>query len=224
MNDFAATLIRVDTTASPAADWPRLGRVAAAATLVLGAACQLVSFGLIPDFSETAERLEWIADDSAQAQASKVFDVLAMPFLVGTAIVYLLLARRRSPRLAWAGGLLLVMGMVGLSMVQGAETLMYGLADDERFDAATLGAAVDDLTTPSAIVMLLLFLPGAFFGVILSSAALWRSRAVPRGAVLLLLLFLVVDIILSRGFIGHAVSFAAAVWIAVTVLRSRPAS
>lgn len=223
VSEIASTLIHADTAASPAAEWSRLGRIAAAATLVIGAACQLTSFGLTPDFGDTAERLAWIAEDTAQAQASKVFDVLAMPFLVGTAIVYLLLARRRSPGLAWAGGILLVTGMVGLSMVQGAETLLYALADDGRFDLTALGDAMDEISTPSAIAMLLLFLPGAFFGVVLSGAALWRSRAVPRGAVVLMYLFLLVDIALSRGFIGHVFSLAAATWIAVTVLRSRPA-
>lgn len=224
MSEFATTLIRADTAASPAAEWPRLGRIAAALTLVVGASCQLLSFGLTPDHAETADRLVWIAEDTAQAQAAKVFDVLAMPLLVGTAIVYFLLARRRAPKLAWAGGILLVTGMVGLSMVQGAETLLYALVDDGRFDLATLADAMDDISTPSAIGMLLLFLPGAFFGVILLGAALWRSRTVPRGAVVLMYLFLLVDIVLGRGFIGHVISLAAATWIAVTVLASRPAS
>ncbi len=223
VSDFATTLVSADTSASPARDWPRLGRVAAAGTLVAGAACQLASFALTPDYDETADRLAWIAEDTAQAQAAKVCDLLAMPFLVGTAIVYFLLARRRTPRLAWAGGILLVTGMVGLSMVQGAETVLYAFADDARFDLAALGDAMDDISTPSAIVMLLFFLPGAFFGVVLSGAALWRARSVPRGAVILMYVFLLVDIVLQRGFIGHAISLAAATWIAVTVLRSRSA-
>jgi len=82
------------------------------------------------------------------------------------------------------------MGMVGLSMVHGFEGLAFGLAHEDPFDPATFGATIDDLSTPSMIGMFLMFLPSAFFGVLLSSAALWRSRAVPRGAVILILLFL----------------------------------
>jgi hypothetical protein len=128
-------------------------------------------------FDETSDRLEWAADHYIRAQLSKVFDSIAVPFLVGAAIVYLLLARRRSPRLAWAGGILLVMGMVGLAMVNGVETVTLGLADDARFDPATLGDAVDDLSTPSAIAMFVLFLPGVLFGVVITSIALWADPA-----------------------------------------------
>ncbi len=52
----------------------------------------------------------------------KTLDVLALPFLFATALVYVLLARGRSPRLAWSGGTLLALGLVGLAVVEGLET------------------------------------------------------------------------------------------------------
>jgi hypothetical protein len=220
MAGFVESLLKADDDGGAAARWTRLGRSAAAATVLLGATFQVLTFATIPEFDKTADRLAWIADHDGQAQLSKVFDILAMPFLVGAAIVYLLLSRSRAPRLAWAGGALLVTGMVGLSMVQGAETIMFALASDRRFDLAALADAFDGISNPSAIAMFVLFLPGAFFGVLLTSAALWRSRAVPRGAVILLLAFLVTDIALQRGLLGHAMALAAAVWIALTILRA----
>jgi hypothetical protein len=218
MSTLATVLEAPEPTTSPAARFTRLGRVGAAATLVLGGGFQLVSFLLITSASDTEDRLRWIVDHSTRAEASKVCDILAMPFLVGTAIVYVLLARERSPRLAWTGGILLGCGLLGLTAVQGFETLEYSLALDGRLDLATLADAVDDVSSAPAVAMLVLFIPPAFFGLVLSSIALWRSRAVPRGAVLLIPAFILVDFFLQMGRAGHTISFVGACWIASAIL------
>jgi amino acid transporter len=201
-----ASILEVpEPAASPAASFTRLGRLAAAATLVIGATCQVIVFAVEPQHTHTVDRLEWIAAHPDRANVAKLFDVLAMPFLLGGVLVYVLLSRRRSPRLAYAGGILLGCGMVGLSTVQGFETLAFSLAQDGRFDLAALADRVDNTASAPAIAMLLLFLPGAFLGTLTVSAALWRSRAVPRGAVLLLPVFIVVDAFLQQGLPGHVI-------------------
>jgi hypothetical protein len=183
----AASILDVpDPALSPAASFTRAGRLAAAATLVLGATCQVIVFAVEPQHSHTVDRLRWIAAHPDRANVAKLFDVLAMPFLLGGVLVYVLLSRQRSPRLAYAGGILLGCGMVGLSMAQGLETLAFGLAEDGRFDLKALAHRVDNLTIAPGIAILILFLPGAFLGILTISAALWRSRTVPRGAVVLL--------------------------------------
>jgi len=90
-----------DRSSSPAARFTPLGRLAAAGTLVVGATFQVLAFALIPDYSKTLDRLQWVAAHPAQAQVSKTFDLLAVPFLFGGVIVYVLLGRERAPRLAW---------------------------------------------------------------------------------------------------------------------------
>lgn len=84
-----------------AARWTPLARAAAAGTVLLGATFQVLAFATIPEYDKTSDRLAWIADHSAQAQVSKSFDILAMPFLVGAAVVYFplspVLALRGSP-------------------------------------------------------------------------------------------------------------------------------
>ena len=50
------------------------------------------------------------------------------------------------------------------------------------------------------------------------AVALWRSGAVPRGAVLLIPAFLVTDIFLQQGVAGHAIALVGAAWIASAVL------
>jgi hypothetical protein len=220
VSTFVASIASVDTAESPAREFTKVGRLAAAATLVLGAGFQLAAFVTMPDFEETADRLQWIDDHATRAETSKVFDILAMPFLFGTVIVYVLLARRRSPRLAYAGGILLALGMVGLSMSQGFEALEFALSDDPRFDPATVADLVDNVSTAPVILFLVMFLVGAFFGLLITASALFRSRAVPRGAVALIPLFILVDLVLSAPLPGHVISFVGAAWIAVVVLRT----
>jgi len=204
---------------------------------VLGAGLQLAAFSIEPANEATIDRLRWIAEHPGQANLAKLCDVLAMPFLLGSALVYVLLSRERSPRLAYASGILLGTGLVGLTAVQGSETTLFGLAQDGRFDLVTLADALDDLTIPPAIAMITMLFGGGFFGLLgmavitmlfgggffglLGMAvALWRSGGVPRAAVLLIPVFVLVDFILQQGLAGHAIQFVAATWIAWVVLRA----
>jgi hypothetical protein len=59
---------------------------------------------MMPQPDRTIDWLHWIADHPDLANLSKVFELLQMPFLFGTVLVYVLLSRQRSPRLAYAGG------------------------------------------------------------------------------------------------------------------------
>jgi hypothetical protein len=217
---LASVLEAPEPAASPAVDFTRAGRLAAAGTLVLGAGFQLAAFLTEVQHDKTIDRLRWIADHPDRANLAKLFDLLAMPFLFGTVLVYILLARERSPRLAYAGGILLGCGMVGLTAAQGLETLEFKLADDGRFGLSALAHLVDDLSTAPAIAMLILFIPGAFFGLLTLTVALWRSRAVPRGALALIPLFILLDFALQQGVAGHAVALVGACWIASALLRS----
>lgn len=61
----------------------------------------------------------------------------------------------------------------------------------------------------------------------LTVAALWRSRAVPRGAAALPLAFMVLDVA-GQGaqaallVVAHVIPFVAADWIALAVVRRTP--
>lgn len=225
MSTIASMLAAPAASTSPAARFTPAGRVAAASTLVLGAGFQLAAFMLEPGGSDdTLDRLRWVADEAARANLAKLCDVLAVPFLLGATIVYVLLSRERSPRLAYVGGTLLGLGLVGLAMVQGYETLEFGIAQDGRFEVSALADAVDDVSTPPAVAIILMLIIGASLGLLMTAVALWRSAAVPRGAVLLIAAFVIIDIPLQMGRLSHAIAFVAACWIAWAVLRAgRPA-
>ena len=224
---LASSMLKVpNLAASPAANWTSAGRIAAATTLVLGAAFPLAAHLMVPvTVRSVIDWLHWTADHPDLANLSKVFELLQMPFLFGTVLVYVLLSRERSPRIAYAGGILFGCGMVGMSAVHGYETLAYALAQDGRFDLTALADVVGAQSSRPAIVMLLIFLPFAFFGLLTSAVALWRSGAVPRAAVLLIVAFLVVDVFLGpEGFgiapdwVSRVIAFVGACWIASAVL------
>jgi hypothetical protein len=226
---LVSSMLKVPKPAgSPAANWTSAGRTAAAVTLVLGAAFPLASHlmaALIgPRTDRTITWFHWFANHPDLANLMKVFELLALPFLFGTALVYVLLSRQRSPRLAYAGGILLGCGLVGLSAVEGYETLAYALAQDGRFKLTALADVVDAQSSVPAIVMLLLLILGASFGMLTLAVALWRSGAVPRAAVLMIPAFMVVELVLYEGFgivpawASHAFDFAGACWIASAVL------
>ena len=227
---LASSMLKVpNLAASPAANWTSAGRIAAATTLVLGAAFPLASHLIVdlwlPPTAGIIDWIHWTADHPELANLTQVFELLQMPFLFGTVLVYVLLSRERSPRTAYAGGILLGCGFVGLSAVKGYETLAYALAQDGRFDLTALADVVGAQSSPPAIVMLLLFLPFAFIGLLTAAVALWRSGAVPRAAVLLLVAFLVTDVFLGSNGLGIApdwvcrvFAFVGACWIAWAVL------
>ncbi|MFL5247034.1 MAG: hypothetical protein ACJ79V_04360 [Myxococcales bacterium] len=186
----------------------------------------LVAHLIEPQTHSTVDAVKWIARHPDRANVAKISSLLATPFLVATAGVYVLLSRRRSTRLAYAGGLGLAIGMVGLAAVEGYETLAYALAQDPRFDPAALADVIDRMSSPPTIAMGTIFLPFTLFGLLASAAALWRSDAVPRGAILLIPTFLVVDLSLNESFAlvppvaGPAILFLAACWIAWSMLAA----
>lgn len=195
-------------------------RVAAAATLVLGFGLHLASVVIldVPHGGDPTAWLTWVADEPGSAQFSKALDVLFVPFMVGGVVVYVLLGRLRSPRLAWVGGVLFAAGLVGLATHEGYEAFAYTLVIDGSLDPeATVAVMLE--SSPADAAAQILFLSGLAIGLPLTVLSLWRSQAVPRGAALLLLLFLVVDLA-GRRVESHLLGLAGAAWIAVAVLRA----
>jgi hypothetical protein len=141
--------------------------------------------------------------------------------------VYVQLGRNRSPRLAWTGGALLVVGFTMLAANIGTEIMTTFLVRQATITPAQAAQATRTLTSPSATVMNLLFLIGVVLGIPLTAVSLWRSRAVPRTAAALLVAFLAIDLAGESTFsvlsvVAHVIAVIPAAWIAVTVLRVPP--
>lgn len=158
----------------------------------------------------------------------------AVSVLIGTAGTFLLLpallglARRcsaRTPKLAFAAAIaagLLALTFAGVRATQAAELAIATSLPNAK------GAAVMDAVSanPIGAVILGLFLVVNLVGIVLLGIALLRSRRVPVGSVVLFFLFPVLDFTL-QGELGVAVSHlvltAAFAWMAVALLRSKPA-
>jgi hypothetical protein len=225
----------MSTTTTPPTDVPedQLGpavqlsttlRVAAATTLVLGAGLQAAAWLVYAEPNLTAAYTA-VKAGAGRPDVSLALNVLATPFWIASVPVYVLLGRTRSPRLAWVGGTLLVAGLTALGTNLGTEIMTSFLVREAAISPAQADQATRALSSPPASVMSMVFLLGVAVGIPLTAAALWRSRAVPRAAAALLVVFLLVDIagqstlIPFLGVIAHVIGLVAATWIAVTVVR-----
>ncbi len=129
------------------------------------------------------------------------------------------------PRLTLAAGLLVAWGMWGfhnvIALGYAAGTVAPGVGGVE--DAVRLNEGLVDHAGVAATA-LYPHLIGSFFGLILLSAAAWRSGAFPRLPLVLLVGFLVWDFVLpsSGALEPHLLLFVALAWLGVHVLRMSP--
>jgi hypothetical protein len=220
------TDVRVDRF-HPAARLSPAVRVAAATTLVLGAGLQAASW-LVYAGLDLAATYRLVTAGAGRPDMSLALNTLATPFWIAGVAVYVLLGRIRSPRLAWIGGTLLVVGLTGLATNHGTEIMTYSMVQNAIIDPTQADHATRTLESLPAVVTNIMFLVGVVLGIPLTAAALWRSRAVPRVAAALLVAFLAVDLtgqgtgIGAIGAIAHILALIAASWIAVTVMRTPP--
>jgi hypothetical protein len=146
---------------------------------------------------------------------------LLLPALLGLAHR----ASARSPKLALAASVAIgatVLGFVAVRATQGAELVLATSEPSVRVAASRFDAIT---STPMLAGMLALFLIGNVVGLVLLVIALWRSRRAPIGALVLLILFPILDFGLPGGMgtlIAHLVLTAATTWIAIGLLRAAP--
>jgi hypothetical protein len=206
---------------SAARDWTRGGRVAAAAAFAAGGALwtvgDLIGFG-----KDGTDHLVYMHGHPGAAGIGLTGDLLGTLFMLGAAAAWFLLSWRRSPKLAVAGAVLLSIGLMMQCVLSGVEMTQFALA---RSGAVPVGLLATTLDSPAAMglagdVFLPLWMGGAFVGIVLAMISLWRSRSVARPAIVLVLLFQVVQFV---GVIpGSPFLLVGLVWMAADVLRSAP--
>jgi hypothetical protein len=110
----------------------------------------------------------------------------------------------------------------------GTEVMTSSLVQNHLIDPRQAAHATVTLDSGPATVMNMMFLLGVGLGIPLTGISLWRSRAVPRTAAVLLVAFLLIDLagegagIAAVSVIAHVLAFVAASWVAVAALRMRP--
>jgi hypothetical protein len=217
MTVITTTPIPIESPARPAG---LAGRWATAAVLVAGATLQLVEELIEPPFAVDADRFRWMATHTTLHSIDVIIGLWAIPFMIaGT----LLLARkaRRMPRLAWTGAALGLIGFSALAAVHGFEAAEVALFD-AGVSPATMSAATDHLQPALGIPLLAMFLGTLSIGLPMLMVALWRSRAVPRGAIVVIFAFMLLDFFGPEvPFPSHGLSFIAFTWMAVAIAVGR---
>jgi hypothetical protein len=221
----AATVVPEDRL-HPATRLSPTLRVAAATALVLGTGLHAAAW-LVYSEPNLTTMFTAVAAGAGRPDLASALIIVGIPFWIGSVAVYVLLGCGRSPRLAWTGGALLVVGFTMLAANIGTEIMTGFLARQATITPAEADQATRTLTSPSATVMNLLFLVGVVLGIPLTAVSLWRSGAVPRTAAALLVAFLALDLAGESTFaplsvVAHVIAVIPATWIAVTVLRGPP--
>ena len=214
----------VSVPVSPAARWAGWQRVGAVVVLCAAAGLQTVS-ELLERWVDPSEGtgLEWIAAHPGLAGLKTTIDLLVAPLLVGTVVILAVLAVGGSPRFAWPGGVLGVVGMCGFASFIGAgEVAFYALVTG-GVDPVAVDTAYGAAGGLPLIVLFGMFWGGAGIGLSLLLIGLWRARSVPRGAVAVAGVFLMVDFSPLADLVPfpvHALFLTAMAWIAVSVVRA----
>jgi hypothetical protein len=209
----------VERPISPAASWTPAARHGAAAALSLGGLLWMAAEVTHMDGSGV-DTMQWAAAHPTWAGLTLASDFVGTALLMFALPVWLLLGRPGSPRLAWAGAIAGVFGMTAQAMMHGAEIVTYIVSLDDRIDKATFDSVFNgaDGGIPFTVFMIMFF-GGAFVGTALAMIALWRSRTLPRGSIVLWFAFLAANLApvkLPTTVIGAA----ALCWMAAAIVRA----
>ncbi|GAA4561787.1 hypothetical protein [Planotetraspora kaengkrachanensis] len=209
------------STFRPQQRWSMPLRIGAAAALVLGPALQVAEELLEPASADDAERFTWISANLDAFTLTKIVGFLAVPALIGMLVVFAVLARGRAPRLSMIGAAVGVLAVTAVAAIQGTEYAVFGGVAASGGDVAQVEALFTALDESGfATMVFLCMLIGMFLGLVLLMVALWMSKAVPRWAPALIVVFLVVDF-LGLVPMSHAILLVGTVGVAYGVISAR---
>ena len=198
--------------------WQRRGRYAAAAAFVGSSLLWFVS-DLIAWAAHGVGRVAFTQTHPQLVGLALSADMLSVPLMFGTVVVWYLLGTVASPRIATAGAVLLTCGTAGQAMLIGVDVAQYVINTHagEQLSPGAFDVALNESMSLPFVVFFVLFYIGAFLGTLVCMVAVWRSRTLPRGALLLALLFLVASIVGVP--VATAIELVACVWFAAAILR-----
>lgn len=130
--------------------------------------------------------VQMMVDYPGRVEAASLLVILSSVLFVPALVGLLRLMRDRGSVLGHVGVGLALIGVIGHAVWAGFEIVLVWMANS-KIDQAQLSAVVDG--GPSGIgftLILLMFMAGFFLGLIFLAAGLWRSRAVPWWAAVLI--------------------------------------
>jgi hypothetical protein len=198
-----------------------------AAALVIGPLGLVAGslFQVASDDDSVSASLAKIAAHPSGERAVIICDLLAA-FMVPAVLYLMRLAGPGAPRLTLIGGAVSSAAWLSGLYSVGASDLLY-LQAAQSPDRASAVSLVHAVTTDAAFAIPAFgFIVGHMLGLLLLGIALWRSRAVPRWAAVLVGLASLAQVPVHDSGVGSAVAYGLLLIgmaaCAVTLIRTRP--
>lgn len=203
--------------------WRRAEATTLLAAGILWLVPDVIAVGWSPPAAGVA-RYEWYIDHPRLASLGLAADLLAIPFLVFTVGLWLALSRVQTPRLAWTGAVLGVFGLVGQTVISGAEMAEFMVVQAPGISLPAVDQAFNGGGNAGGIAFALffvMFFVGCFAGTSVAMIGLWRAGTVPRGAVVAWMAFLALSLTgLPSTVPKELMSLISLGWMAWSLLRS----
>lgn len=163
------------------ADPRRVLRTAAGVSMIAGPLLITIGFALHPrDKSDEAARLALIAQHPSRFWLAHFVIVLGFAATIPAVLGLVHLARRRAPELAYLGGALTLLGIVGTAVTIGLDGITGWLMIHNPHRAAMVSFQ-QQLNHTRALIPYAVIGGGAFtLGLLVLAGGLYMSRAVPR--------------------------------------------
>jgi MFS family permease len=189
-------------------DSRRFSRTLAAVGLVAGPLLFAIEAAVDPAWDDdTGKYLDEVADAPGRYELAGVLGLLGALFLIAGLVGVAHLLRGRRVSLGQVGAGLMAIGAVILSGTVFINVMEAEASDSDKYPREVMVSLFDELeeSTVAAVVFLGGFLLCIGVGAILLAIALWRKRAVPRWAPILLVLALFATFA-AEGQVGSIVS------------------
>lgn len=200
---------------SIAATWPVWVRVAAAAVLVGAFVAQLVNRSLLDMSEGYLSYFRELSANPAAANVSVIAGMFAPALLVGCVLIWFRISRQRSRIAAWISLISGVLAFTCLPLLMGFSVSAFALVKAGLASPAA-ASALETYDGLPATVLFAVYNNASMLTIFAAAWALWRSHAVYRVSVVLLVLFMVGDIVGVLPFDAHYLALAATLLMAVS--------
>lgn len=206
---------------TPAHSWPMWARIAASAVLVGAPAAQIIDRALFPMDDGHMSLFHALSTNPGMVDAGAVAGMFAPALLIGSVLIWYRLTRARS---RIAAGISLASGVLAFTCLALTTGYSYAALGLHQAGLGTQAVAdiLDGYSGPPATLVITTFEVTASLCILAAAWALWRSHAVPRGSVVLLVLFIVLDMALPLPVDAHYIGLAAMVWMSVSFYIPAP--
>jgi hypothetical protein len=205
-------------------DTSNFRRTLAGICLITQPLLNLISVAISPRQStDTSEQLAMIGAHPTRFFIANLLDLLWLWLLIPAVLGLLHLLRSGGALFGHIGCGFVLAGTVGAAAYRGVNLRQLQVVESTLKQGQVL-TAFGQPSLGSVVVMLISAI-GLFIGYALLAVGLWRTRAAPRGASVLIVAFLVVDIVgLAAGgnkgvlLVAHTLLLVGLSWIGVKIL------